>query len=212
MLEQITEMMNLQEELEIRIAGPDWRDLGHNYPLCIYMECNEIIDHVGWKHWKAHGEPDYDAITMEIVDIWHFMLAHWLQHDVPAMAIVANIQHAKEELAGITEIDMVDVSIGLAICIVSKQQIAIGNFLLMCDWNNLSFDELHSYYVGKNVLNTFRQDYGYATGEYLKNWAGKEDNEHLFELTRHLRANGKFNAVELRKALTYRYRLTGRIN
>ena len=37
-------------------------------------------------------------------------------------------------------------------------------------------------YVGKNVLNNFRQDHGYKTGEYQKLWSGREDNEHLVEV------------------------------
>ncbi len=37
-------------------------------------------------------------------------------------------------------------------------------------------------YVGKNVLNVFRQDHGYKDGTYLKEWNGKEDNEHLVEI------------------------------
>ena len=45
-----------------------------------------------------------------------------------------------------------------------------------CD---LEFDELYRTYVGKNVLNFFRQDHGYKEGHYQKIWNGKEDNEHL---------------------------------
>jgi hypothetical protein len=32
------------------------------------------------------------------------------------------------------------------------------------------------------VLNNFRQDHGYKTGEYRKLWNGREDNEHLVEV------------------------------
>ena len=43
----------------------------------------------------------------------------------------------------------------------------------------MDFDALYRSYVGKNVLNFFRQDHGYKEGTYVKNWAGREDNEHL---------------------------------
>lgn len=43
-------------------------------------------------------------------------------------------------------------------------------------------DELYRQYVGKNVLNFFRQDNGYKTGTYIKVWSGREDNEHLVEV------------------------------
>ena len=44
------------------------------------------------------------------------------------------------------------------------------------------FDDLYRTYVGKNVLNVFRQDHGYKSGEYVKIWAGREDNEVLTDL------------------------------
>ena len=47
---------------------------------------------------------------------------------------------------------------------------------------DLPFDELFRMYVGKNVLNFFRQDHGYKDGSYIKVWDGREDNEHLAEI------------------------------
>jgi hypothetical protein len=49
------------------------------------------------------------------------------------------------------------------------------------DWN-----ELYCQYVGKNVLNFFRQDNGYKAGTYRKLWGGREDNEHLVEIMQEL--------------------------
>ncbi len=46
----------------------------------------------------------------------------------------------------------------------------------------MDFDALYRMYVGKNVLNFFRQDHGYREGSYIKIWDGREDNEHLAEL------------------------------
>jgi hypothetical protein len=54
-----------------------------------------------------------------------------------------------------------------------------------CD---LSADALYRHYVGKNVLNFFRQDHGYQDGTYVKEWQGREDNEHLSELLESLDA------------------------
>ena len=47
---------------------------------------------------------------------------------------------------------------------------------------DMDFDRLYRTYVGKNVLNFFRQDHGYRDGSYVKQWHGREDNEHLAEL------------------------------
>ena len=46
----------------------------------------------------------------------------------------------------------------------------------------MDLKELFALYVGKNVLNRFRQDHGYKEGSYRKLWAGREDNEHLIEI------------------------------
>jgi hypothetical protein len=50
----------------------------------------------------------------------------------------------------------------------------------------MSFGELFDLYVGKNVLNNFRQDHGYKSGEYRKIWSNREDNEHLVEVLEEL--------------------------
>ena len=47
---------------------------------------------------------------------------------------------------------------------------------------DMSMDDLYAQYIGKNVLNFFRQDHGYKEGSYHKLWGGKEDNEHLVEV------------------------------
>ena len=59
--------------------------------------------------------------------------------------------------------------------------------------------------MGKNVLNFFRQDHGYQEGTYVKNWAGREDNEHLVELVAALDSSAEDFADEVYKALSSRY-------
>jgi hypothetical protein len=42
--------------------------------------------------------------------------------------------------------------------------------------SNLDLTSLYRLYVGKNILNRFRQDHGYKEGHYIKVWNGEEDN------------------------------------
>jgi hypothetical protein len=42
--------------------------------------------------------------------------------------------------------------------------------------SGLNLDSLYKLYVGKNILNQFRQDHGYKEGSYIKIWNGQEDN------------------------------------
>ena len=71
-----------------------------------------------------------------------------------------------------------------------------------CD---LSADALYRHYVGKNVLNFFRQDHGYQDGTYVKEWQGREDNEHLSELLESLDAATSNFPEALYEALASRY-------
>jgi hypothetical protein len=44
----------------------------------------------------------------------------------------------------------------------------------------ITFDELYKLYMGKLVLNIFRQEHGYSDGTYVKFWKdGLEDNQVL---------------------------------
>jgi len=208
-LEQLTEMLNMQEQLEIRIDGPDWRDKDHNYPLCIHMECAEIIDQVGWKHWKnIDQQPDWDAIAMELVDVWHFSMAYLLMSDnFEPKYMYDDIRVAMNEYDPDGDATMIDLAVMLGYAMFESQSFLLGNFIAMMDIASMSWDYLYKLYVGKNVLNWFRQDHGYKKGLYMKTWAGKEDNEHLFEITASLGDN--FSSVELVKCLTARYALAG---
>ncbi len=69
----------------------------------------------------------------------------------------------------------------------------------------LGFDELYRHYVGKNVLNFFRQDHGYKDGTYTKVWAGREDNEHLAELVSALDSDADDYPEAVYAALKSRY-------
>ena len=42
--------------------------------------------------------------------------------------------------------------------------------------SGLDLNTLYKLYVGKNILNQFRQDNGYKEGTYIKVWDGEEDN------------------------------------
>ena len=64
-----------------------------------------------------------------------------------------------------------DLAHGLALLIVINKRLY-----------NKTAEDLFYYYMGKQTLTQFRQANGYKTGDYVKNWAGKEDNEHLTDM------------------------------
>ena len=50
------------------------------------------------------------------------------------------------------------------------------DFFKLAAMGGLNLDTLYRLYVGKNILNQFRQDHGYKEGSYIKVWNGEEDN------------------------------------
>ncbi len=57
-----------------------------------------------------------------------------------------------------------------------------SSFFNTCALFGLSFDELYNKYIGKNVLNKFRQENGYKEGTYVKYWDGEEDNKVILKI------------------------------
>jgi len=55
-------------------------------------------------------------------------------------------------------------------------------------------------------LNFFRQDHGYQDGTYVKEWQGREDNEHLSELLETLESSAADFPDQVYEALSARYR------
>jgi len=66
--------------------------------------------------------------------------------------------------------------------VLEHTQRLIIAFIAACSSLNLSFLELNKLYIGKNVLNLFRQDNGYKEGTYIKIWNGEEDNIHMIRI------------------------------
>jgi dimeric dUTPase (all-alpha-NTP-PPase superfamily) len=202
MQEQIQVMLNLQDDMNTRVH-PDWRNQGFAWYRAVWIECAEMLDHYGWKWWKKQS-PDVEQVKLELIDIWHFGLSMLLLEKQSAASIGGALVRAEtasekpgsfpEELEHfVTEI-------------LNTRRFDVVAFARLMRSIDLSFAELYSSYVSKNVLNFFRQDNGYQEGTYLKQWGGREDNEHLVELARRLDATGADFKDQLYQALAERYR------
>ena len=66
----------------------------------------------------------------------------------------------------------------------------------------VNLHSLFECYIGKNVLNKFRQDNGYKDGSYIKIWNGKEDNIVMSEIL----ASGVSGIDEIYEALQIEYK------
>jgi hypothetical protein len=73
------------------------------------------------------------------------------------------------------QIETVEKLIKILFCEESIEKL-MEAFIEVALQSGLNIDSLYSLYVGKNILNKFRQDHGYKDGSYIKIWNGKEDN------------------------------------
>ena len=194
-------MLELQDAMNTRI-NPDWRAAGNEWYRAVWIECAEMLDHYGWKWWK-HQEPDMEQVILEIVDIWHFILSDLLETH-------ADVEQIADQLTGYFEQQHEQQDIRLAIEALArrtldKKSAAVQEFIELLSAASMTLDDLYRGYIGKNVLNFFRQDHGYKQGTYHKLWDGKEDNEYLVEAAAQLDSNSTTFQQDLYDALEGHY-------
>ncbi len=178
MKNQLLIMLELQDAMNSRV-NPAWREANNEWYRAIWTECAEMLDHYGWKWWK-HQQPDLDQVRLELVDIMHFAMSDYLLQE-------SDINLVADRIIGELSVPGQDSNIRSAIetmaqSTIASQSMHFSNFSNIMVLIDMDFDQLYRLYVGKNVLNFFRQDHGYKDGSYIKVWNDREDNEHLAEL------------------------------
>ena len=185
MKQQIKTMLELQDNMNSKVHA-DWRAQNFEWYRAIWVECAELLDHYGWKWWKKQ-QPDVDQIALELVDIWHFGLSILLLKEQSAEEISKSLENGFSSISDDAGFPA-HLEAFTANTLV-KKDFDIAGFTLLMRGIDMDFDQLYTGYVGKNVLNFFRQDHGYQDGSYHKQWGGKEDNEHLVEILSKLDAS-----------------------
>ena len=198
-MNKILQMLELQQELNDATNGIDWeKGITKNgktidWRRCVYLEAAELIESYPWKHWKnIDASPDYDNIKIEIVDIWHFIMSEALRvYKVESRGSIEDIAKAVSKMEGFEafqqekkgeklnnhkEIALVEEMMRILFCDKENIDALVISFLTIASKLNLKLPELYRLYVGKNILNKFRQDHGYKDGSYIKVWNDEEDN------------------------------------
>ena len=183
-----------------------WRDQNFEWYRAIWIECAELMDHYGYKWWKFQ-KPDTAQVQLEVVDIWHFGMSCMLQNETDKGVLASRIASSWNEEKTVGT-DFRTVVEALASETLNSQNFSISIFSTLCKLSELSFPQLHSSYVGKNILNFFRQDNGYKEGHYRKVWDGREDNDHLNDLLNTIDNSAINFSKLLYQALEDRYRET----
>lgn len=194
-------MLELQQQLNDATNGEGWEKgiTKHgkkiNWRRCITMESAEMIDSFGWKHWKNIDQPtDYANLQIEIVDVWHFVMSLVLEyahtHGADGIEELARNIGETEEYQGVNSdislpfgsdellMDKIEDVLRLSLIPISQEMIdaLTREFFELARLGALNTTQLYRLYVGKNILNQFRQDHGYKEGHYVKIWNGQEDN------------------------------------
>lgn len=203
-MNRVLQMLTLQQELNDATNGLDWeKGLTKNnkridWRRCIYLEAAELIESYPWKHWKnIDAKPDYANIKIEIVDIWHFVMSEALRlYKIEKLGSIEDIANTIIQMQGFNEflnpnqekqldpydeILLVEEMLKTLFC-NNDIDALILSFLTMSSQLNLKLPELYELYIGKNILNKFRQSHGYKEGSYVKEWHGKEDNVVMQEI------------------------------
>ena len=192
---KIVTMFNLQNELNTASAGDSWvsgytsegREI--NWRLCISQEMSEMIDSFPWKHWKSlDSAADIANAKIEAVDVWHFILSETITDTSRANYETKGLNYLLNEIEDkFIEAEMkkkstqsiIDTMFEFQSKVFDSRMIGLQlmeEFIPVTVALGLSYEELYELYIGKNILNKFRQDNGYKDGTYKKIWNGEEDN------------------------------------
>ncbi|MFC3120746.1 dUTP diphosphatase [Agaribacter flavus] len=210
---QLSTMLNLQDAMNTKVNA-EWLTAGYDYLRAAMIESVEGIEHHGWKWWK-HQEKDLPQLQMELVDIWHFALSAIIikfDGDIEESASViakelADDTHSVDfdgkqyNFAKANLLDNLQLMTGLC----AANRFSVPLFMKIVTQTDMDANELFRQYVGKNILNFFRQDHGYKEGSYTKLWDGKEDNEHLVEILNATDINAEKYSDLIYTALSARY-------
>ena len=198
-MDKILLMAQLQLQLNDATNGEKWTEgitkngKTINWKRCIYMECAEMVDSFSWKHWKSiDKEPDWANHQIEVIDVWHFIISLALENY--AQNFKGGVEDLSLHISQLPSFSKIDTNVTafasqdeVIAKVESLIRLAISNDTLELDalindffdlvvLSGLNLETLYRLYVGKNILNQFRQDHGYKDGSYIKIWDGEEDN------------------------------------
>jgi len=223
-MDKILQMLQLQQQLNDATNGEGWeKGVTKNgkiidWKRCTYLECAELIESYPWKHWKnIDAKPDYANIKIEAVDTWHFIMSQALEDykmkNLGSIEDLAKNIHTLSNFSNFTaditpttknyyeQIEVVELLMKTLFCDESTEKL-METFIDVAVVSGLNLDTLYKLYVGKNILNKFRQDHGYKDGSYIKIWNGEEDN---VTMQRILETNENISPAELYEGLEKAY-------
>lgn len=190
---QIKTMLELQNRMNSKV-NPQWLTAKYAFLRAAMVEIGEAIMSTDYKWWKA-GTIDTNNIQVEIIDFIHFALSATIieyNGDFEQAADTISLELAEDvnnivfdgkkfDIAKLDYLTALDLMIGLA----AANRVSWPLVIKSAQIYQMDGESIYKTYVGKNILNIFRQDFGYKEGTYIKEWHGKEDNVYLHHALMH---------------------------
>lgn len=182
--DMLLRMLDLQDHMNAKV-NPDWKTANYPWLRAVGIEAAEAMDHLGWKWWKAQP-PNMAQFKIELVDIWHFALSDAIvlaggSNALAASWIEERLQSRRDSvdhgvhIYTFKDMDLLS-RVELLGSMAGARRFSFPLFATILDGVEMTWSDLFVGYVSKNVLNFFRQDNGYKTGTYIKQWGDVEDN------------------------------------
>lgn len=233
-----TVMLENQAALNTKSYNEAWiakgRLLEFDYSLAASQEVAEFINSYGYSWW-SHSPKDMSNCKTEIIDAVHFMLSQTIiecqdapnpievaTHIISASYVTSLLLDDTGDTLHFAKLLSASLSVNhLENIIVSGSEFYADPWVfLFALANSIDFDFGHLYarYMGKSVLNAFRQKNNYKKGvfafgtdrdgKYLKKWDGvNEDNYFLADWIDSLTYTPSKEAIETWMQTTYSYYL-----
>lgn len=186
-LKLVKKMFEKQDELNIHTNGEDWKNNKNlKWYRAVWTECAELIDYTNWKWWKKQDIKIKD-IEMELIDIWHFGMSDMMTHtniNHCSINVVYKFEDAFKEFDKHIPYDIDSIQTFtelLAYSSLRSTMFILQDFVVLCSSLNMNIETIYKLYMGKNILNGFRQDNGYKEKKYIKIWNDQEDNFYLMK-------------------------------
>ena len=203
---KVETMLAMQDSMNAKVHR-DWIAQNFAWYRAAWIECGELMDHHGYKWWKKQSV-EAEQVKLEVIDIWHFgmsaLFAEGLSRSAMAANVTAEIVAHRPNGSGVLE-----ATEALAEYCLANKGFSVAVFWQLLDAAGLNLESLYQAYVVKNVLNFFRQDHGYKEGTYIKQWQGREDNEHLSDILATLDSDSDGFREQVYRELASRYERVG---
>lgn len=172
-LNQVAKLTIMQGQLNTYIH-PEWESQKFDWETAIIDKCLEILGHLGWKWWKdktyKQGITEANAaqIKLELIDILHFVLSSEIERDT---RLDLRLAYFNSDCTTVSWDFYRDIKyLQRTVLEYGVTPGTLCRLVGLMHWLGMTEQEILETYTQKFVLNKFRQDHGYKTGQYCKEW------------------------------------------